>query len=441
MAENEKLELDALSLKGFRDFLPAQKRKRDFVIGVLKQNFELYGFEPLETPAIERFEVLSMKFAGGEQIFKEMYTFEDQGKRKLALRYDLTVPLCRVMAENPRIPLPFKRYQIQPVWRDGPTKLGRYREFTQCDADVVGVEGPLVEAELLLLALNAFEKLGIDVVVRFSNRKFLNGLLDACGVPTELREGAILSLDKLEKVGAQAVEAELCERGLAQEAAKRILAECCKKGANRELMDYFAPLISASEGQNGLADLEKLYLLLTSSGVDEAKLEFCPSLARGLNYYTGTVFEFFLKDQSKISSSVAAGGRYLNTIFGVANSTESLPSSGISFGLDVICDALDSQGKSLGESAPAKIFVIPIKTNSECVGIAEQFRKLGVSTSMDLTGKNVGKCLEYAAKMNYPFAAIVGKNELDKGVVTLRNMATGEQKELSVADAAKIILA
>ncbi len=431
------MDLGALSLKGFRDFLPAQARKRGAVVQTLKECFGLYGFEPLETPAIERFEVLSMKFAGGEQIFKEMYFFEDQGKRKLALRYDLTVPLCRVIAENPRLPMPFKRYQIQPVWRDGPTKLGRYREFVQCDADIVGAEGPQVEAELLLLALSAFEKLGLDVEVRVSNRKFLNGLVEACGVPAELRDGAILSLDKLEKVGAQAVEQELCERGIAADAAKRLLAECCRKDERKKLMDYFSSVVSSAEGNAGLSELSALFALLDSAGADGDKILFAPSLARGLNYYTGTVFEVFLRDSKKISSSLAAGGRYRNTIFGCVNSTECLPSSGISFGLDVICDALESEGKNSTELPPARVFIIPIKTVAESIKIAEEFRKAGVPAAMDLAEKNVGKNLEYAAKAGFPFAVLVGKNELDKGVVTLRDLKTGEQSEVPLQAAAK----
>ncbi|MFA6048855.1 MAG: histidine--tRNA ligase [Candidatus Micrarchaeia archaeon] len=437
MAEEAKLDLDSLSLKGFRDFLPAQKRKRDAVVQTLRECFGLYGFEPLETPALERLEVLSSKFAGGEEILKEIYSLEDQGGRKLALRYDLTVPLCRVMAENPRLPMPFKRYQIQPVWRDGPTKLGRYREFLQCDADVVGAKGVAAEAELLLLALCAFEKLGMGVEVRVSNRKFLNGLLDACGISPSQREGAILSLDKLEKIGVQGVEKELLQKGVPQDAAKKLISESSKTGANKALLDDFSKIVSSPEGAQGLAELSELFSLLGESSSAGGRLVFLASLARGLNYYTGTVFEVFLRNGGKISSSLAAGGRYDKLIGSFLGAKEDVPAVGISFGLDVICDALESEGKNSEAMPPARVFVIPIKTVAESLKIAEEFRRAGVATAMDLAEKNVGKNLEYAAKAGIPFAVLVGKNEVDKNVVTLRDLKTGEQSEVSVQEAAK----
>ncbi len=436
----KKMELDALSLKGLRDFLPAQKRKRDAVVQALKECFELYGFEPLETPAFERLEVLSSKFAGGEEILKEIYSFEDQGKRKLALRYDLTVPLCRVIAENPRLPMPFKRYQIQPVWRDGPVRLGRYREFVQCDADVVGAGGVAAEAELILLALNAFEKLGLDVVVRVSNRKFLNCLLSACGVEKGLQNAAILSLDKLEKIGAGGVEKELVEKGVSQAASEKLLIEAGKPGSNAELLKEFSSFVLTPEGVCGVGELNELFSLLAAAGVSEDKVVFDASLARGLNYYTGTVFEVYLKEKAKISSSLAAGGRYDDLIGGFLGSKEGVPACGISFGMDVVCDALESIGKNSALVPSCRVFVIPIKTVAESIAIAQNLRELGVATAMDLAGKNVGKNLEYAAKMGIPFAAIVGKNEVDKKVVTLRDLRTGEQAELSVEDAARRVL-
>lgn len=421
----EKLDLKALSLKGMRDFLPQEKRKRDKTVQTLRETFELYGFEPLETPATERLEVLSNKFAGGEEILKEIYTFCDQGKRKLGLRYDLTVPLCRVIAENPRLPMPFKRYQIAPVWRDGPTKTGRYREFTQCDFDIIGAK-ETADVEILLLTLKAFEKLGLDVIIRLNNRKLLTGIMDDCKISSDKQPTAMLSLDKLLKIGKAGVEKELLEKGSSKEATTKFLEKTSDKTRLNDLE------ISSEEGKEGLRELKELFTLLPKT----SKIVFDASLSRGLNYYTGMVFEAYLADQSKVSSSLAAGGRYDNLIGAFLGSKEQVPATGGSFGLDVITEALNETT----QESNTQVFVIPIKDVKEGLKIAEEFRKQGISASCDLNGKKLGKNLEYAAKISVPFAAIIGEKELKENKVTLRDMKTGKQEELSVKDAVKKIL-
>ncbi len=223
----EKFEL--MNAKGARDFLPEEAIARQEITGMLKAIFEKYGYSPLETPAIERKDVLSAKFAGGAEIMKEMFKVEDQGGRELALRYDLTVPLAKVVGMNPNLTKPFKRYQIQPVWRDGPIKLGRYREFLQCDADVVGTKSMLADAEILAIASEFFTKLGLKFVIRVNSRKLMNGMLDYAGIH-ENKMDAILAIDKLEKFGAAAVKKEMEEKGFA---AKAVESRAEDAGAER----------------------------------------------------------------------------------------------------------------------------------------------------------------------------------------------------------------
>jgi histidyl-tRNA synthetase len=245
--------------RGMRDFPPEEKILRDEVISVLKGIFELYGFSPLETPVVERWEVLSAKYSGGEEILKETFKLTDQGGRQLGLRYDLTVPLARFVGMNPTIKRPFKRYQIGTVYRDGPIKKGRTREFYQCDADIVGSSSPLADAECVQLALDVFEKLGIDVEVKINNRKVLYELAQAAEIPEELTEAAILSLDKLEKIGPDGVLREMIERGIARVSAERFLSgaqdrEALKKGEGyRELEPVLSALRGPSRGVDALA--------------------------------------------------------------------------------------------------------------------------------------------------------------------------------------------
>jgi histidyl-tRNA synthetase len=306
--------------RGMRDFPPEEKILRDEVISVLKGIFELYGFSPLETPVVERWEVLSAKYSGGEEILKETFKLTDQGGRQLGLRYDLTVPLARFVGMNPTIKRPFKRYQIGTVYRDGPIKKGRTREFYQCDADIVGSSSPLADAECVQLALDVFEKLGIDVEVKINNRKVLYELAQAAEIPEELTEAAILSLDKLEKIGPDGVLREMIERGIARVSAERFLSgaqdrEALKKG-------------------EGYRELEPVL-----SALQDPRVVWTPSLARGLSYYTGTIYEVYAKNSS-VTGSLAAGGRYDNMIGQFLGGSEKIPAVGISFGLEPILEVL-----------------------------------------------------------------------------------------------------
>jgi histidyl-tRNA synthetase len=400
--------------RGMRDFPPEEKILRDEVISVLKGIFELYGFSPLETPVVERWEVLSAKYSGGEEILKETFKLTDQGGRQLGLRYDLTVPLARFVGMNPTIKRPFKRYQIGTVYRDGPIKKGRTREFYQCDADIVGSSSPLADAECVQLALDVFEKLGIDVEVKINNRKVLYELAQAAEIPEELTEAAILSLDKLEKIGPDGVLREMIERGIARVSAERFLSgaqdrEALKKG-------------------EGYRELEPVL-----SALQDPRVVWTPSLARGLSYYTGTIYEVYAKNSS-VTGSLAAGGRYDNMIEQFLGGSEKIPAVGISFGLEPILEVLkEKHPNRIMRKTVTQVYVIPFKTLlAEGRAICQQLRRAGIKTDMDFSAKGISDGLKYANAYEIPFVVIVGPDEVAAGKVKLRDMRSGEEKLLTV---------
>jgi histidyl-tRNA synthetase len=400
--------------RGMRDFPPEEKILRDEVISVLKGIFELYGFSPLETPVVERWEVLSAKYSGGEEILKETFKLTDQGGRQLGLRYDLTVPLARFVGMNPTIKRPFKRYQIGTVYRDGPIKKGRTREFYQCDADIVGSSSPLADAECVQLALDVFEKLGIDVEVKINNRKVLYELAQAAEIPEELTEAAILSLDKLEKIGPDGVLREMIERGIARVSAERFLSgaqdrEALKKG-------------------EGYRELEPVL-----SALQDPRVVWTPSLARGLSYYTGTIYEVYAKNSS-VTGSLAAGGRYDNMIGQFLGGSEKIPAVGISFGLEPILEVLkEKHPNRIMRKTVTQVYVIPFKTLlAEGRAICQQLRRAGIKADMDFSAKGISDGLKYANAYEIPFVVIVGPDEVAAGKVKLRDMRSGEEKLLTV---------
>ncbi len=428
--------MDLSPPKGMRDFLPADAMRREWIADTLKRVFKQYGFAPLETPVAERFEILSSKFAGGEEILKETYRFQDQGKRDLGLRYDLTVPLARLFAGNAQLAKPFKRYQIAPVFRDGPLKKGRYREFVQCDVDTLGVSSVLAEAELLALGADAFAKLGLLVVFKVNNRKLLNGILEDAGIAKAHQAGALLSLDKLEKIGSAGVLSELeKERGVMPAIGKKLLATFEKAGTGKKALSAIAKSMTSSEGKDGVQELEQLFGFLEAFGVQN--VEFVPSLSRGLNYYTGMVYEAFLPG-SAITSSLAAGGRYDKMVGDFSGKSEPVPAVGISFGLDVMAEALiERQGAEAGlnpSTAVANVFVVPVgETLPDCISLSQELRKAGVSVLLDLAGRGVSKNLQWASKNGLPFVLIVGESELKQKKYTLRNLSTGSEETLSLS--------
>ncbi|MCD6478175.1 MAG: histidine--tRNA ligase [Candidatus Aenigmarchaeota archaeon] len=415
-------------VKGTRDFLPEDKIIRQRIVDTLREVFETFGFSPLETPSLERWEILSRKYAGGEEILKETYRLKDQGGRELGLRYDLTVPFCRVIAANPEIPKPFKRYQIGRVWRDGPIKLGRYREFWQCDVDVAGSSSMMADAEFLKMIDVVAEKFGINADIRVSNRKLLNSILDYAGVQEEKRLSVTLSIDKLEKIGRDGVVEELISKGIDEESVKKIIELISINGTNDEILKIFKGIKEAREGVEELDELIKYTKILGLKNV-----RIVPSLARGLAYYTGTIFEAFIKN-SNITSSFAGGGRY-DDLIGKFTGVDKIPAVGVSFGLDVLSDALKE--KMERNKTVVSVFVIPINTKEKSMEIVSMLRDAGINSDVDTIGRSLSKNLNYVNSLNIPYCLIVGKREIDEDSVKLRDMNTGEEKLINIRDVAK----
>jgi len=417
--------------KGTRDFPPEEKILRDKVVSTLKKIFERYGFSPLETPIFERFDVLAGKYAGGSEILKETFRFKDQGNRELALRYDLTVPFSRFVSMNPQLKMPFKRYAIGKVFRDGPIKLGRYREFYQCDVDIVGSKSMVNDAELIKLAVDFFKELKLDVIVYFNNRKLLEDLLKKAGVKEEQFEEAMITLDKLKKQGVEGIKAELKEKNIDEKSVDFIIKVNSEKTNKKKLSEIKKYL---GEETQGFKEIEELLNYL-----DEKNIVFDPSLARGLTYYTSTVFEVFMADKDSIvKSAVSGGGRYDKMIGSLLKSKLEFPAVGISFGLEPITDVMKSL---LGneQKTVTKLLIIPIKNTKESLKIVSDFRANNINTDILVSKKGISKGLEYANSYNIPFVAIVGPQELEAKKIKLKDMNSGSEEELTIKEAVKII--
>ncbi len=380
--------MDYQNVKGTQDYLPEAEVIRREIKRTLEDTFIQYGCKPLETPILNYTELLASKYGGGSEIMEEMYTLTDRGQRDLAMRYDLTIPFAKVVAMNPTLRMPFKRYEIGKVFRDGPIKTGRFREFTQCDVDIVGVDSQLAEAELMVMALDAFRKLNLNVTIQYNNRKLLTGMLEVFGTESEKINKVVLTLDKLEKVGIEAVISELSEQSLSTSTIK--LIEEFLIDSNNIRLSYFEPYAAKNvQVEQGLAELIELESYLKFIKVDQ-QCVFNPFLARGLEIYTGTIYEIFLSDQS-IKSSIGSGGRYDNAIGGLLGTNQEFSTVGISFGLDVIYTAVNlSKGKRERKS-DVDYYVVPIDTNKEAFLVANHLRSMGYKVEFELSDKKLAK--------------------------------------------------
>jgi len=430
---SEKLE----NAKGTRDFLPEEKILRDKITNKLVQVFELYGYSPIETPILMRYEVLSAKFAAGEEsdAMKETFKLKDQGDRDLGLRFDLTVPFSKFVGINPNLKMPFKRYEIGKVYRDGPIKLGRYREFWQCDVDIVGCSKMTADAEIILLSLDAFKRMGLDAYMEVNNRKLLQGLLLDCGVRESLLISAMISLDKLDKYGKESVLKEMDENGIMPESGEMILELFGKIKAtknNSERINLLRTVVKSDLAKQGLLEIESLMTFLDNCEANQVVLN--AALARGLGYYTGTVFEGHLKN-SKITSSVCGGGRYDEMIgqYLDAKVKNQFPAVGISFGLDVICEAIKIEGITVPKTV-TQVFIIPIQTQKQCFELAKVLRENDIRVDIDLIGRGISKNMDYANKQEIPFVLFVGPDELAQGKVKLKDMKSGNEELIGVEE-------
>lgn len=417
--------MDYQNVRGTQDFLPEAEAVRRRVRRTLEDVFIQYGCKPLETPILNYTELLASKYGGGAEILEEMYTLSDRGKRELALRYDLTIPFAKVIAMNPTVRMPFKRYEIGKVFRDGPIKTGRFREFTQCDVDIVGVDSQIAEAELMMMALDVFRKLELEITIQYNNRKLLTGLLEVFQTPREKMNKVVLILDKLEKIGTVGVVNALTELGLESTVINNI-KQFLNSNNNTEYR-YFESFTNQNAlVQKGLDELMELEGYLEGLGM-KTECIFNPFLARGLEIYTGSIYEIFLKDES-IKSSIGSGGRYDNAIGGLLGTDQKFSTVGISFGLDVIYTAISLNKQLNQEESTVDYYVIPINTEKESFKVAMQLRERGYNVEMELGKKRLGKLMEKANKEGFPNVIIIGEEEVKSNQIIIKEMKSGQER-------------
>jgi histidyl-tRNA synthetase len=447
--------------RGMRDFLPKDVRKREYVIGVVKDVYERYGFEPLETPAVENIETLMGKYGeeGNQLIFKILKrgVHEGTGEADLALRYDLTVPLARVVAEyRDKLPKFFKRYQIQPVWRADRPARGRFREFYQCDVDVLGSRSMIVEAEICAAASEVLTRLGFsDFCLRLNHRKALTGILAVAGVALEKHEAALVALDKLDKIGSEGVRQEFAARGVDEAAGDRLLrffsdlasleraAEIVAgdnpaQALNKAVLGRIVEFVTDNElGAKGVDELQSIVDFTGAMGIS-SRLKIDPSLARGLSYYTGAIMEINVKD---LAGSLGGGGRYDNLVGMFLG--QDIPACGFSLGLERILFVMDERGMfpERMESSPADVMVAiwSEDTISESLELAQQLRAAGLRVDLYPEADKLGKQFKYASSLKVPFVAVIGDEERANGQVAMKNMETGEQQALGRHEAARVV--
>lgn len=418
------------NVKGTFDYLPKEQMLKNKITNTLSKVFTSYGYLPLETSTLCYYDLLASKYAGGAEILKEVYKLEDQGKRSLGLRYDLTVPFAKVIGMNKNISLPFKRYEIGKVYRDGPVKLGRNREFYQCDIDVCGIEGRFIEAEMLLMAINGFKELGIDIYIEWNNRKLLSGLIKECDIEDTLISKVILSVDKLAKIGENGVREELKEYNIDNKALDKLF-NYFKLDIN-SLESEFANTnnILLNEGINEVIEL--------SSYIDKLNLTECiftPYLARGLEIYTGVVFEIFDK-KKRITSSLGAGGRYDNIITNFIDDGNKYPALGMTFGLAPIYEILSMENTN--NDILYDLLIIPMNTEIESLKLANELRKNNIRVIIEMK-KKLNKSLDWANRNNINYVIVLGENELKENKIKIKNMSNRTESIVDIDNINEII--
>jgi len=421
--------------RGTRDFLSEEMIRREFVLEKIKQVFEKWGFDPLDTPAFEDWKLLSAKFGGGEEIKKEIYYFKDKSDRELGLRFDLTVPLARVVATNLDLPKPFRRYQVGKVWRYDRPGFGRFREFWQADIDTVGSNKPETDAEIMACTCDVFKTLGFkDQYIRLNNRKIVEGLVLKLGIKKDRVFDVFRSIDKLEKFGEDDVRKELKMKGVSAKAINEIIKFTKIKGNPKQVLEKAKKMILDQKiGLEGIKELEEMMKSLKALGFDK-DVYIDLSLVRGLEYYTGPVFEAVIK---KGKWSLAGGGRYDNMI--KLFSGPDTPATGISLGVERIMEVMKERKMFIALKSKTKVFVAAVndEVRRESVKIAKKLREKGINAQTDVMGRNLRKQLEYADSLGIPYVVIVGPKELKKKKVMLRDMKRKKESEVKIKDLIK----
>ncbi|MTI19657.1 histidine--tRNA ligase [Fulvivirga sp. RKSG066] len=437
--------------KGTRDFGPQQMAKRNYILNTIRGVFETYGFMPLETPAMENLSVLTGKYGdeGDQLLFKILNSGDylskvekpiDKSAKELlpkiaekGLKYDLTVPFARYVVMNRHdITLPFKRYQIQPVWRADRPQKGRYREFFQCDADVIGTDSLICEAEIIMMMNSTLGKLGLsDYTIKLNNRKVLTGITEAIGAPGKESDFCV-AIDKLDKIGLEKVLEELSDRGLSDDSIQKVVPILEITGDTQEKIEKLKTILATSEtGLAGIQEIEAVFSLAKTMEGDLSKVNFDITLARGLSYYTGAIFEIQVNNV-KIGS-ISGGGRYdnLTGVFGMPN----MSGVGFSFGVDRLYDVLEELGLFPEESltsTQALIIHFDAPSQNFGLGVAAALRKSGIKTEIYPDKAKIKKQFTYADKKNIPYTIIIGSEEMASKNLTFRNMQTGTEEKLTV---------
>ena len=448
--------------KGTRDFSPTEVSKRNYIIQIIKSNFEKFGFQPIETPSFENSDTLMGKYGeeGDRLIFKILNSgdylakanathLENKDSTKLttsisekALRYDLTVPFARYVVQHQNdIEFPFKRYQIQPVWRADRPQKGRFREFFQCDADVVGSQSLWQEVELVQLYDTVFTALGLEgVTIKINNRKILSGIAEVIGASDKLIDFTV-ALDKLDKIGEDGVKKEMIEKGISEDAIEKVQPLFNFTGTISEKINQLSVLLAAStEGMKGVEELRFICDNVTSLGLSTAVLDLDVTLARGLNYYTGAIFEV-APPKSVAMGSIGGGGRYddLTGIFGLKN----MSGVGISFGLDriyLVVEELNLFPETVTATSKALFINYGYSEASYAMKAIKELRNAGIKVELYPDATKVAKQFQHADKRGIPFAIIVGEQELNSNSYSLKNLVSGEQALLNLEELKKALL-
>lgn len=427
------------NLKGTYDYLPDKQIIRENIKEMLQSEFVKYGFAPIETPILCKFDLLASKYSEGADILNETYKLSDQGSRKLGLRYDLTITFSKLISSNANVVLPFKRYEIGKVFRDGPVKIGRNREFTQCDVDVVGEKSILAEAEYMMMTSEVYKKLGLDIEVEFNNRKLLSGIIYSVfgNISDEILRKSIMLIDKFAKLTESELFAEFTKIGI-EESKVKTLQEILSSDYAK--LKKIVQIYDNKMIQEGIEEIDELYNYLTGTKTLEV-MKFAPYLARGIDIYTGMVWEVFLKDRrignQEFNMSIGGGGRYDKIITTFVNDGIEYPAVGMSFGLDVIYEILILKN-AYKKNSTVDLFVIPINTKIETFKFVSKMRELGVKTDMEKKEQKLKKSMKFANKMNIPYVTIIGEDELNNQIISVKNMDSGKTVEFALDDYAGI---
>ena len=416
------MKINTQNLKGTTDYYGKDQLIRNKITDTLKETFIKYNYQPLDSTVLYNYDILAYKYKDGAEILNEMYTLTDQGNRQLGLRYDLTIPFCKFIANQKDLRLPLKRYEIGKVFRNGPVKTGRCREFYQCDVDVVGISGQVIEAEQMQMVVDIFTKLGIDINIKWNNRKLMSIIIEDSNISKDKVEEVIGIIDKIEKISRQDFIKELSKIEIDEETANKLL-----DNFNKSLADY----IETYENDERVVACEAIQEIKTlSSYIEKLNLSdnttFTPTLARGLSIYTSTVFEFFDKKE-RLTCSLGGGGRYDKIITDFIDDGNIYPAVGLSFGLEPIYTIIKDE---MSSDNLIDVYIIPMGTEVESLMLARNLRQNNINVIVEMNNRKLKKCFEYASKENIKYVIVVGSDEIQENMYTIKDMTTSEQLKL-----------